>query len=62
MRPLCPRRPTSALARIGANRIMPDFDNAEYAVSGTITITVHGNKLSASLSGGGGSAFFALSK
>ena len=32
------------------------------AMSGTITVTVHGNKLSVSLSGGGGSASFALSK
>ena len=53
---------TAALARVGANRFTGDFYNAEYAVSGTITITVHGNKLNASLSGGGGSAFFALSK
>ena len=53
---------TAALARVGANRFTGDFYNAEYAVSGTITITVQGNKLSASLDGGGGSAFFALSK
>jgi hypothetical protein len=53
---------TAALARVGANRFTGDFYNAEYAMSGTITITVHGNKLKASLSGGGGSAFFALSK
>ena len=53
---------TAALARVGANRFTGDFYNAEYAMSGTITITVHGNKLNASLSGGGGSAFFALSK
>ena len=53
---------TAALARVGANRFTGDFYNAEYAMSGTITITVHGNKLNASLSGGGGSASFALSK
>jgi hypothetical protein len=53
---------TAALARVGANRFTGDFHNPEYAMSGTITITVHGNKLNASLSGGGGSAFFALSK
>ena len=53
---------TAALARVGTNRFAGDFYNAEYAMSGTITITVHGNKLNASLSGGGGSAFFALSK
>ena len=53
---------TAALVRVGANRFTGDFYNAEYAMSGTITITVHGNKLNASLSGGGGSASFALSK
>ena len=35
---------TAALARVGANRFTGDFYNAEYAMSGTITITVHGNK------------------
>jgi hypothetical protein len=53
---------TAALARVSANRFTGDFYNAEYAISGTITIIMHGNKLKASLSGGGGSAFFALSK
>ena len=53
---------TAALARVGADQFTGDFYNAEYAMSGTITITVHGNKLNASLSGGGGSASFALSK
>ena len=53
---------TAALARVGANRFTGDFYNAEYAMSGTIPITVHGNKLNASLSGGGGAEFFALSK
>ena len=53
---------TAALARVSANRFTGDFYNAEYAILGTITIIMHGNKLKASLSGGGGSAFFALSK
>ena len=53
---------SAALARVSANRFTGDFYNAEYAISGTITIIMHGNKLKASLSGGGGSAFFALSK
>ncbi len=33
---------TAALARVGTNRFAGDFYNAEYAMSGTITITVHG--------------------
>jgi hypothetical protein len=53
---------TASVQRVGANRFQGDFYNAEYAVSGTISITVQGNRLSASLSGGGGSAFFSLSK
>ena len=53
---------TAALERIGANRFTGSFYNAEYAVSGTITITVNGNRLNATLSGGGGSAFFTLSR
>src|SRR5262245_43553598 len=31
---------TAALARVGANRFTGDFYNAEYAISGSITITV----------------------
>jgi hypothetical protein len=53
---------TAALERVGANRFTGNFYNAEYAVSGTITIMVNGNRLNASLSGGGGSASFALSR
>jgi hypothetical protein len=53
---------TASVQRIGANRFRGDFYNAEYSVSGTITITVQGNRLNASLSGGGGSAFFSLSR
>ena len=53
---------TAAVERIGANRFTGSFYNAEYAVSGTITITVNGNRLNATLSGGGGSAFFTLSR
>ena len=53
---------TASLRRSAANHFKGDFYNAEYGVSGTITITVHGNKLSASLSGGGGSAHFTMSK
>jgi hypothetical protein len=53
---------TAGLVRIGANRFSGHFYNAEYAISGTINVTLHGDRLSASLTGGGGSAFFQLSK
>ena len=53
---------TAQLARTSANRFAGEFYNAEYAVSGSITITVKGNRLSAALSGGGGTAHFNLSR
>jgi hypothetical protein len=53
---------TAVLERVGANQFAGQFYNAEHAVSGTITIAVHGNKLNASLSGGGASALLTLSK
>ncbi len=51
---------TGTLERVGANRFTGNFYNAEYSVSGTITIAVQGNSLNASLSGGGASAYFTL--
>jgi hypothetical protein len=53
---------TAGLVRIGANRFSGHFYNAEYAISGTINVTLRGDRLSASLTGGGGSAFFQLSR
>ncbi len=53
---------TADLVRVSANRFTGEFYNAEYAVSGSITITVKGNRLSAALSGGGGTAHFNLSR
>ena len=53
---------SAQLARISANRFAGDFFNSEYGVSGSITITVQGNHLSAALNGGGGSAHFNLSR
>lgn len=53
---------TAFLQRTGANRFSGDFNNAEFGVSGSINVTVNGNSLSASLSGGGGSAQFHLGR
>ena len=53
---------SAQLARISANRFAGEFYNAEYSMSGSITITVRGNHISAALNGGGGSAHFNLSR
>jgi hypothetical protein len=53
---------TANLVRISANRFSGGFYNSEYNVSGSIAITVHGNRLSASLSAGGGTGHFNLSR
>ena len=53
---------TGSLEQIGPNKFAGDFTNSEYGVSGSISLTLNGNSLSASLSGGGGSAFFNLSR
>ena len=53
---------TAELSRISATRFSGQFYNAEYSISGSIVISVQGNHLSASLNGGGGSAYFNLSR
>jgi hypothetical protein len=53
---------TAELARVSGNRFSGSFYNAEYSISGSIVITVQGNRLSASLNGGGGSAYFNLGR
>jgi hypothetical protein len=53
---------SAALARTSANRYSGEFYNPEYAIAGSIAIIVSGNKLTATLSGGGGSALFHLSR
>jgi hypothetical protein len=50
------------LTRSGANRYTGDFQNSEYGVSGSISISVNGSSLNASLNGGGGSASFNLNR
>lgn len=53
---------TATLEQVSANRFSGDFTNSDYNISGTINVTLNGNSLSASLKGGGASAFFNLSR
>lgn len=53
---------TAQLTRTGANRYSGSFQNSEYGVSGSISLSVNGNSLNASLSGGGGSASLNLNR
>lgn len=53
---------TASLEQVGSNKYAGSFTNPDYNVSGTISVTVNGGSLSASLHGGGGSAFFNLSR
>ena len=53
---------SAELARTSANRFSGEFYNSEYSFSGSIAITVQGNRLTATLVGGGGSAHFNLTR
>jgi hypothetical protein len=53
---------TAQLTRTGANRYSGNFQNSEYGVTGSISVSVNGNSLNASLSGGGGSASLNLNR
>ena len=53
---------TAGLARTASNRYSGGFYNAEYAISGSIAIIVNGNRMNASLHGGGASARLSLSR
>jgi hypothetical protein len=53
---------SAELVRVSANRFTGSYLNQEYGVSGSIQITVSGNSLSASLSGGGGSGQLSMSR
>jgi hypothetical protein len=53
---------TASLDQVGPNRFAGDFTNAEFNVSGSINVTIKGNSLNASLSGGGATATFNLSR
>jgi hypothetical protein len=51
---------TAILRRLGGNTYSGQFHNSEYNVSGTIHVTVSGNRQSVRLNGDGGSAAFEL--
>ena len=53
---------TAQLERTGPNRFSGGFQNSEYNISGSINVSLNGNSLHASLSGGGGSAQFNLGR
>jgi hypothetical protein len=53
---------TAELVRVSANRFTGDYLNRDYGVSGSIRVTVSGNSLNASLSGGGGSAQISMNR
>lgn len=53
---------TGRVQQVSAGRYDGRFYNREYDVSGTVRITLRGNRMSASLAGGGASAFLSLSR
>lgn len=54
---------TAVLRRVASNQFAGDFKNTDYGVSGSISITINGSSLDASLSGdNGGGAEFKLSR
>lgn len=53
---------TAQVRRVSASSYTGQFVNREHDISGSIDISVRGNRLSASLSGGGGRAIMTLSK
>ncbi|MFN3746267.1 MAG: hypothetical protein ACK4TL_16320 [Hyphomicrobiaceae bacterium] len=50
------------LSRLTGSTYAGEFYNTEFGIQGSIRIKVQGNRLSASLSGGGGSAQFSLNR
>jgi hypothetical protein len=53
---------SASLMRLTSTTYSGEFHNTEYNLSGSIRIRIQGNKLTASLSGGGGTAHFVLAK
>jgi hypothetical protein len=51
---------TATLRQVGGNTYQGQFHNAEYDVTGTISVIVSGNRQSVRLSGDAGSAAFEL--
>lgn len=50
------------VTQLTSTRYSGEFYNTEFGIAGSIRITVEGRRLSASLSGGGGTASFSLSR
>ena len=50
------------IQQVSANSFAGRFYNAEYDISGAIRMSLRGKRLSASLTGGGGSASFVLTR
>jgi hypothetical protein len=50
------------IRHVGGNVYRGDFFNEEHGITGTVRIQVRGNRLDASLAGGGGSAAFVLKR
>lgn len=53
---------TARVQQIGTNRYSGEFFNSDFNLSGIINLTQSGNRLTAALRGGGGTAFFSLSR
>lgn len=53
---------TASLKRVSASQFSGTFFNSEYNVSGSISVTVRGDRLSAQLQGGGASASLSLGR
>jgi hypothetical protein len=53
---------SAELTRVSGNTYRGEFFNQEFGIQGSIRITVNGDSLDASLSGGGGSAEMNLSR
>ncbi len=53
---------TAVVLATSPNRFIGEFTNSEYNITGTISLTLSGNTLSAALRGGGGTAFFSLGR
>lgn len=53
---------SATVERVSANSFAGSFFNSEYNVSGDISITLRGDRLSAQMRGGGGSGSFALGR
>ena len=53
---------SAEVTRVSGDRYRGEFFNQDFGISGSIRITISGNRLNASLNGGGGSAEFSLSR